>query len=1114
MCSILLGCSLFLNPSQAAGWKAEILPLHPAQPIEREIAADEVHPYEVASGARQYTRIVIEQKTADLVVRVSTGEAPPLTVVNSLEETGVPEVVSLLSEQPLTYRLELRPALGSAGGLYSIRIDEQRPANPEDPVRIAAERAEAEADRLYEQPTPERLERALAAYRTALDLWRELGETHKEAEILYRLGAVQRLRGEPEEALGLFDQAIAAVRRTGDLKWQANALNQKGLVYTGLARFADALAAYAQAQELQSRLGDPSARARILNNIGLVHQLRGDALEAQAMYREALEIFRLTGDRARQGRALGNLASTHSALGEPLAALELFEQALAIARSLQDKTTEAEWLNHLGLIKYRLGDPQAAFENYAAALDLVRSTGDRVRQAVVLGNLGSTSLDLNEPERAADAFEEAIRLQHATAARRDEAISLSQLGRAYSRLDRPSEALDCFARALAIQREVGDRANEATTLRHLGSHHLSQGNPREALPPLLGALEISRASGDLDREARTRHDLGLAQASVGDTAAAFSSFEEALRLRRAVSDPVGEVAALQEIARLEMARGQLAAARARIEPALEMIESLRVRVSADRLRSSYFASLHAAYRTYVEILMALHRQQPEAGFDARAFEAAERARARSLLDLLREARVELRRGVDPQLVEEEKTLRIGLNAKAERLTRLLELKAAEKEVAAARREVDEAFTTYELAEARMRAALPEYADLVRPQPVSLPAIQALLDGDTVLLEVALGETRSFLWIVSRTAFESRELPAQAEIEAAAREAYEALGSPNPSRGREHRQALARLGRMLLEPVAGRPERRLAVVAGGALEYIPFAALTLPSSEPALARFEVVSLPSAAVLGELRRRTEDRPASQGALAILADPVFSADDPRIGVGVSRPVSETKETDLLRAARAGGQDGFPRLSWTRREAEAAAAQASPRPILEALDFQASLDTVTGPELARYGIVHFATHGFVNDRNPELSGLVLSLVDPQGNPREGFLRLSDIYNLDLGADLVVLSGCQTALGKQIRGEGLLGLTRGFFYAGASQVVASLWPVGDRATAELMERFYRNLFHGGMSPAAALHAAQSSLRQEPRWRNPFFWAPFVLQGDWEAPAERAALPGGRRRGP
>ena len=192
------------------------------------------------------------------------------------------------------------------------------------------------------------------------------------------------------------------------------------------------------------------------------------------------------------------------------------------------------------------------------------------------------------------------------------------------------------------------------------------------------------------------------------------------------------------------------------------------------------------------------------------------------------------------------------------------------------------------------------------------------------------------------------------------------------------------------------------------------------------------------------------------------------------------------------------FERLPGSRLEAESIAALAPPGQSMVALDFDASRALALGDRLSRYRAVHFATHGVIDAEHPALSGLALSMVDREGRPQEGFLHLHDIYNLRLNADLVVLSGCRTALGQEVRGEGLIGLTRGFLYAGAPRVVASLWRVEDQATAALMTRFYRGLWVEGLRPAAALRAAQLSLRQERRWRDPYYWAGFILEGDWK----------------
>ena len=192
------------------------------------------------------------------------------------------------------------------------------------------------------------------------------------------------------------------------------------------------------------------------------------------------------------------------------------------------------------------------------------------------------------------------------------------------------------------------------------------------------------------------------------------------------------------------------------------------------------------------------------------------------------------------------------------------------------------------------------------------------------------------------------------------------------------------------------------------------------------------------------------------------------------------------------------LPRLLFTRREAEAILSVARQTGATTALDFDASRETATSAQMKDYRIIHFATHGLLNNDHPELSGLVFSLVDREGKEQNGFVRLIDIYNMELNADLVVLSACQTALGKQVHGEGLLGLTRGIMYAGAARVMSSLWKVDDEATAEMMKKFYEGMLKEGKTAAESLRAAQVWMRGQKRWESPYYWAGFILQGEWK----------------
>lgn len=265
------------------------------------------------------------------------------------------------------------------------------------------------------------------------------------------------------------------------------------------------------------------------------------------------------------------------------------------------------------------------------------------------------------------------------------------------------------------------------------------------------------------------------------------------------------------------------------------------------------------------------------------------------------------------------------------------------------------------------------------------------------------------------------------------------------------------------------------------------------------------MPSASILAELRRQEAGRSKAANAVAILADPVFDAEDERLAAGTARDsvsIPSLVNSDLNRSARdlgltRGGKAYLSRLLYTRNEAVAVMSVTPPGKGMLALDFEANRRTATSPALGKYRIVHFATHGVLDNRHPELSGLVLSLVNKKGKAQDGFLKLQDIYSLKLPVELVVLSGCQTGLGEQINGEGLIGLTRGFMYAGASRVVASLWSVSDIATASLMGDFYRAMEKDGMSPAAALRAAQIRMWKRKQWSFPYYWAGFEIQGEW-----------------
>ncbi|NMG19041.1 hypothetical protein DP116_06110 [Brasilonema bromeliae SPC951] len=461
------------------------------------------------------------------------------------------------------------------------------------------------------------------------------------------------------------------------------------------------------------------------------------------------------------------------------------------------------------------------------------------------------------------------------------------------------------------------------------------------------------------------------------------------------------------------------------------------------------------------------------------------------------------------MLSEEQRLQQFINTKGKQLQELPSKPETEPVKAKLLQEVEALLTQQKELQTQIRTSSPKYAALQYPQPLKLPQIQQQLDKDTLLLEYSLGEERSYLWVVTPNSLNSYELPAREQIEKAAKNFRDDL--QQPTAGNLAAKTATELSKLILAPVADKlAQKRLVIVADGALQSIPFAALTEPGKsaassnyQPLIVNHEIVNLPSASTIAFHRLELKGRKTAPKTLAILADPVFGVDDDRLS-GKSKALaaeldlrSQLQQSALKQAARNFNRNGWGRLPGTGEEAKAILKLVPSSNYLQAFAFDANYNWATNKQLSQYRFLHFATHGFADPNSPELSGIVLSLVDKSGKPIEGYLRLGDIFNLDFTADLVVLSACETGLGKDVNGEGLVGLTRGLMYAGAERVAVSLWQVSDEGTSQLMQEFYKEMLQQGKSPTAALRAAQLKLLQDSKWNKPSYWAAFTLQGEW-----------------
>jgi CHAT domain-containing protein len=1117
--------------------------LEPGKPVERELSSGQTHSYKITMNSGQYLHIVVKQRGIDVAVALFTPDGEKIREVNMEQVIEGAETISAIAETAGSYRIEVRSAEKTAKmGRYEVKIEELREAAAEDEYRVAAEALYREAE-LFQRGTLEEKRKGIEKYQEAMELYRRAGARRGEAETLDSIGRVHRSLGEMRKALDKHNEALPIRRAVGDREGEAVTLNNIGRVYESLGETQKALDKYNEALPIARMVGDRKVEANALNNIGAVHMLLGEMPEALDKYNEALPIVRAIGDRGEEATTLNNIGLVYQSLGEAQKALDKYNEALPIVRILGDLQGEAGILNNVGAVCQSLGEIQKALDKYNEILPIKRTLGDRRGEAITLNNIGIAYLSLGEIQKALDKFNEALPIRRAVGDRSGEVTTLVSIGAVYLSLGEMGKALDKYNEALPIARAIGNRSGEATILNNIGVVYRSFGETRKALEKFNEAIPISKATGARNTEGYILHNIGAAYNSLGEAQHALDKFNEALPIRQAIGARSEEAQTLLGIAQMEQKRGNLTQARQSIEQAINIIESIRSNISGQGLRASFFASRQEFYQSYIDVLMRMQRQSPAAAFDSLALEVSERARARALLELLTESRADVRQGVDGSLLERERSLQQLLHAKAAAQFALLNRKHTPAQAEAAAKEIASITDEYEALRAQIRARSPRYAALTQPQPLSLAEIQQqVLDRDTLLLEYSLGDNASYLFVVSQTSITSHQLPKLAEIEAAARRVRELLIAPQPQSGdtaakyqsriKEARESYwtqaAELSRMLLGPVASQlGKKRLAIVADGALQYIPFAALPAPSSgndeggnsgaepRPLFIDHEIVSLPSASTLATLRRETAGRKLAGKSIAVLADPVFTDDDTRVGrnAGNARAKEKTRSADsdkmdivslqILRSGREtgviGAEGAFGRLLSTRREAAAILALVPERERMQALDFDASRTTALRPELGEYRIVHFAAHGLLNTIHPELSGIVLSLVDKEGQQQDGFLRLQDIYNLKLPAELVVLSACQTGLGKEIKGEGLIGLTRGFMYAGAPRIVASLWKVDDRATSELMKRFYQGMLGPeALRPAGALRQAQLSIWKQKQWRAPYYWAAFVLQGEWK----------------
>jgi len=932
---------------------------------------------------------------------------------------------------------------------------------------------------------------ALASEERALAAQEAIGDDAGAALTLGNIGVTQRALGNFAKALETQTKALKVKQALGDRAGAALSLRNIADLHQVVGDYTKALAAYVEVFEQMKALGDEQGVAAALVGLGNAREGLGEHAEALASFEKALAMTKAQDDRAAAAVVLGNIGEVHRSLGNYARALAIDEEALAANEALGDKVGAALTRRNIGAVRWAMGDGPAALAAYRIARAALDEAGDKAGAAMTLGDIAVVYENLGDYARALTTNEQAFDAKQALGDRAGAAATLGNIGNIHLLLGDAAKALAVYERAWAAKVALGDKAGAALTRRNIGIACAQLGEHAKALEIFEDMRAMLEASGDKAGAAGVLADISKAYHGLGDARRSLATGELALAAQEALGDKAGAAETLGNIGYLHDELGDHSKAIEIFGRALTAMEALGrggnaawtlgKLASAHEARGEHERALVAARRGAVALASLARGLGSDEGGGAReplsfvfdvgvgAAVAAkdpseltyflESGRAGALLESLR-ARQTLWATAVPQALRIEEASARRAEAAAMLAVRramdagdLVTTRAARAGLDAAREKVAAVVS-------RIQRDAKAGAQLVLPEPATLDEIRSTLDAGDVLVEYAVLERESHALVVTRESARIVALGATTTL----REAAKRLSADDVDS--DSLPSLAALAERIIAPLA-LPEttRRLLVSPDGALTYVPFAAL--------LPRLTVAYVPSGTTYRLLRDDATTR--GRGVLA-LGDPDY----------------ETRVDERALAVVRGGAR-LSRLPATREEAKAVGDV-----VLLGAD-------ATGPGLRasverreRWRAIHLACHGLVDPERPAFSSLA---VTPSADDA-GLLTALDVFRMKLPADLVMLSACETAKGRIYKGEGIVGLTQAFMFAGSPRVICSLWKVDDDATRVLMMKFYElwNPKDGarGLPTAEALRRAQEFVRddaQHPKWKHPYYWAAWVLWG-------------------
>jgi CHAT domain-containing protein/tetratricopeptide (TPR) repeat protein len=1111
-----------------------IILLYPSLFTASVLGAAEDH--DGALGISSSKTIVVEVSTessvsipldlgARVVAQLQIMETDAALVFHAMAPDGR-EIARISSGYPGTMQFSFPT---TAKGRYLLLIESRNQVMSSDRITIRLEqilesandiRQEMQAEHVYSaaqtlraKPAAEDIYQAAKLYREAREGWRALHSVQGQMMALVAEAATWLDLSQYKRALSCYELANAL--KSGSADWQIALLNGRAYVYLDWWNGDAAIPLARQALQTSRATHNSAGEASALEILAEVAYFQSNEDEAWLDLTQATQLAEEEHDKLIIARIVRAKSWVEEDRGHLLQSAKYMREAEQIFRETGDVRDSVEAICDTATIDGMTGNLYSAMMRHSSVLQLIHTSGQISMEGYSTETLGSDYAALNRDRDAIPYFKSAFQLFSSIKHISGEQTSSGELCTSEFKLGFLQQA---FAHCLTSERLsllVHDRKREAIAQWRLGELSEAMGHKENAVQFYRRAALLSESANDPRFESSSLLDLGNLREKEADHATALELYTQALLMSQRAEDSDGIAAARYHVAKAEAALDRFEEAKAQLDEAIRGAEEERAQVQNDQLRISYFALLRKCYELFVDILMTQHQREPGSGFDRLALAMSEAGRARTLLDSISSRRSFVPGSAEPDETPELAKLHTELDQAYEKRLELMLRAKSDKDLRDNAADIRSLISAYDRTQ-----------DLSNRTPLSLEVrsrpldAQQLLDqagsSEGLILEYALGDERSYLWKIDHGVLTSSVLPGR-QVIARDVDRWRSLALSRIRRpgeqfseyarrvemsDKELPSVSARLSCTLLGAHLPGTVDRLEIVSDGILQSLPIAALPMDGcdhvgGDPLVTRFEVISLPSISALTVGVERDGTKADFQGDIAILADPVFSRDDPRVH-GQHARISKNLPSPALNSASrdVGFGNGLPRLAATRTEAKEIAAMVPPERAFLALDFEASLQTALSEKMSRYRIWHFATHGLLDAKSPDLSGLVFSLVDSDGRPIPGYLQAQEIFSLSLHSELVVLSACNSGLGEQIDGEGTVGLAYAFLHSGARRVISTLWDVDDEASSRLMQSFYGGLFRRNEDPSAALRNAQIAAMKHISTSEPFYWAGYSITQD------------------